>query len=260
VGRNLAATGRIADGAFAALVAALDGFLAEIRARGARLVGAVATEAFRRASNGPALLERVSARLGMPCRILAGEEEARLAFRAVRDRHPLPDLAVVDIGAGSTEVTSAGGALSLSLGAVSLLEACGPSPEACRARALEAFRAALPEAGLPRDLVAVGGTASALAMLRLGLRAFDAAAIEGLSLARADVTAAIDRIAALPAAERAGLPGLDPGRAEIVVPGLCILESFLRSLGREDFRVSDRGIRYGVILEAEEGEARHGRV
>lgn len=250
VGRNLAATGRIADDAFAALMTALDGYLARIREAGAVLAGAVATEAFRKAANGPVLLERVSERLGVPCRILTGEEEARLAFLAVADRHPAAGLTVIDIGAGSTEVTHAGGGVSLPIGAVSLLEAAGPAPADLRARALAAFRSGLPSGGPAGELVAVGGTASALAMLALGLRAFDAAAIEGLPLGLADVTAAIGHIADLPPEARAVLPGLDPGRAEIIIPGLSILEAFLFHSGREVFRVSDRGIRYGVILEA----------
>jgi exopolyphosphatase/guanosine-5'-triphosphate,3'-diphosphate pyrophosphatase len=250
VGRNLSVTGRISDESFAALLTALDGFLAEIAAAGARLAGAVATEAFRKASNGPELLDRVSALLGAPCRILTGEEEARLGWLAVADRHPLPGLAVLDIGAGSTEINGGEGGVSLPIGAVSLPETCGPSPAALRARASEAFAGGLAGFRIPENLVAVGGTATALAMLFLGLRAFDAEAIEGLELERSDVAAMVERLSAMGAAERAALPGLDPGRAEIVVPGLCILEAFLDFAGRKAFRVSDRGIRYGVILDS----------
>lgn len=249
VGRNLAATGRISDESFSALTAALEGFLGEIRAAGATLVGAVATEAFRKASNGPDLLARVSAQLGVACRILSGGEEARLGWLAVSDRHPLPGLAVLDIGAGSTEVTYGEASVSLPVGAVALLESCGPSPSACRAGAAAAFADGPAWAESAGNVVVVGGTATALAMFELGLRAFDAAAIEGMTLGRAAVTAAIDRLAALPAGERAALPGLDPGRAEIVVPGLCILEAFLAFAGKESFQVSDRGIRYGIILD-----------
>lgn len=258
VGRNLGRTGLISEDSFRALEAALEIFQQEIRALGATLVGAVATEAFRQASNGKPLLAKVSQRLGLACRILSGAEEARLGWLAVHDRHPLPGLAVLDVGAGSTEVTQEAGGTSLPIGAVSLLEALSPGamtaslPAACRASALRAFRERLPLPALSPDagLVAVGGTASALAMLKLGLRAFDSAAIEGLEVSAAEVGDAIARLESLPPAERAALPGLDPGRAEIIVPGLCILESFLVHAGIASFRVSDRGIRYGVILDA----------
>lgn len=300
VGRDLGKTGIISEDSFRALEAALEAFRQEIHALGATLVGAVATEAFRRASNGKPLLAKVSRRLGLDCRILSGAEEARLGWLAVHDRHPLPGLAVLDVGAGSTEVTQEAGGISLPIGAVSLLEACSdgsappgrpvaaPSdgPEggvaaqdpaepalssgvpmadpgrkapriqgltaACRDHARRCFRAGLPRIALSAHagLVAVGGTASALAMLKLGLRKFDSAAIEGLEISAAEVTEAIARLESLSAAERAALPGLDPGRAEIIIPGLCILEAFLAHAGVAAFRVSDRGIRYGVILEA----------
>lgn len=294
VGRNLGKTGIISDDSFRALEAALEAFQQEIRALGATLVGAVATEAFRRASNGKPLLARVSQRLGLDCRILSGAEEARLGWLAVHDRHPLPGLAVLDVGAGSTEVTQEAGGTSLPIGAVSLLEAlspeaapaegpgvAAPSPSspasspfppsgaawadpareardtralaaACRERALRVFREGLtgPAPSGGAGLVAVGGTASALAMLKLGLRKFDSAAIEGLEVSAAEVSDAIANLASLPAAERAALPGLDPGRAEIIVPGLCILEAYLAHAGIAAFRVSDRGIRYGVILDS----------
>lgn len=248
VGRNLGVTGRISDGSFAALMAALEGFLAVIAEAEARLAGAVATEAFRKAANGPELLDRVSALLGVTCRILSGEEEARLGWLAVADRHPLPGLAVLDIGAGSTEINGGEGGVSLPIGAVSLLEACGPTPAALRSRAAETFAAGLAGFRVPENLVAVGGTATALAMLALGLRAFDAEAIEGLELKRSDVSAMVEGLSGMEASGRAALPGLDPGRGEIVVPGLCILEAFLGFAGRERFLVSDRGIRYGVLL------------
>ena len=64
------------------------------------------------------------------------------------------------------------------------------------------------------------------------------------------MTEAIAGLEVMTAADRAALPGLDPGRAEIIIPGLCILEAFLAHADLSSFRVSDRGIRYGVILDA----------
>ena len=245
VGRNLSATGLISSQSFRDLMQALKGFRAAIEGANALLTGAVATQAFRKARNGAVLLAEIGAELGMPCRLLSGEEEARMAYAAVENRHPLPNLRVLDIGGGSTEVTSADRAVSLELGAVSLTES-GNAPAEWRAGAQAALRGLRAE---PGEVVAVGGTASALAMLELRLPAFDARAIEGLKLKRGRVSAAIDRLAAMPEAERAALPGLDPGRAGILVPGLCILEAFLEAAGVGEFRVSDRGLRYGVILE-----------
>lgn len=250
VGRNLSATGLIAPESFAALEEVLRSYAAEVASRGARLVGAVATQAFRIASNGPALLARIPESLGCEARIIAGPEEARLGWLAVANRHPSPDLAVLDIGGGSTEATRKGGGSSTPIGAVTLLEACGPDAAACRARAAAAFGTGWADWKGRTRLAAVGGTATALAMLELGLAQYDTAAIEGLEVGRDRVTAQIDRLAALSPEAVLALPGMDKGRADILMPGLCILEAFLIGAGLESCIISDRGVRYGVIIDA----------
>jgi exopolyphosphatase / guanosine-5'-triphosphate,3'-diphosphate pyrophosphatase len=247
VGRNLAATGRISGESFAALEAILRSYAGDVRAHGAVLAGAIATQAFRVAANGPELLAKIPAALGCEAKVIGGPEEARLGWLAVANRHPLPDLAVLDIGGGSTEATRKGEGASTPIGAVSLSEACGRDAAACRAAAREAFSG---YAGWgSANLAAVGGTATALAMLELGLARYDSGAIEGLSVERARITAQIDRLAALDAAALLALPGLGEGRADIVMPGLCILESFLLRTGLDKVLVSDRGIRYGYLVD-----------
>lgn len=249
VGRNLSATGRISEESFLALTVALDSFLAEIRGCGARLVGAVATQAFRAASNGPELLAKVSGQLGCEARIIAGPEESRLGYLAVANRHPSPGLAVLDVGGGSTEATRPGTGISIPIGAVNTLEACGPDAAACRARAKAAFADGFEAWRGNTDLVVVGGTVTALAMLELRLAAFDSAAIEGFRIPRGRVSAMIDLLAGLSDAEKRELPGMDKPRADILMPGLCILEAFLEAIDAPDFRVSDRGVRYGIIID-----------
>ncbi|MDQ2999767.1 MAG: hypothetical protein M3Y08_00695 [Fibrobacterota bacterium] len=248
VGRNLAATGRISDESFLALTDALQTFTTAIRGCNARLVGAVATEAFRIASNGPDLLAKVSETLGCEARIIAGPEESRLGYLAVANRHPSPNLAVLDIGGGSTEATRKGGGFSIPIGAVNTLEACGLDAAACRTRAAAAFNGFEDWRG-NTDLVVVGGTVTALAMLELKLAAFDSDAIEGLRLDRTRVTAAIDLLAGLSDDRKKALPGMDKQRSDILMPGLCILEAFLDGVSATEFLVSDRGIRYGVIID-----------
>ncbi len=249
VGRNLAVTGRISDESFLALAGALRSFLAEIERCGAHLAGVVATQAFRVAANGPELLERVSSLMGRRASIIAGPEESRLGYLAVADRHPFPGLSVLDVGGGSTEATRKSGGQSIPIGAVNVFEACGADAGACRAKAVEAFRGEFGDWEKRPDLVCVGGTATALAMLELKLAAFDSEAIEGLEIPAARVGAVINLLAGLSEADKLALPGMEKSRADILMPGLCILEAFLRKVGAEKFRVSDRGVRYGVILD-----------
>jgi exopolyphosphatase/guanosine-5'-triphosphate,3'-diphosphate pyrophosphatase len=154
---------------------------------------------------------------------------------------------VLDIGGGSTEATRKREGVSTPIGAVLLLETCGPDAAACRAKAKEAF-AGFPDWG-PLRWAVVGGTATAFAMLELGLAKYDSEAIEGLEVARARVTERIDQLAAMTPAELLAIPGLGQGRADIVIPGLCILEAFLTQTRQDKALISDRGIRYGLLVD-----------
>ena len=58
------------------------------------------------------------------------------------------------------------------------------------------------------------------------------------------------RLAALPLAERARTPGLEPGRADVIVPGAVVLAAALAGLGLPDATVSDAGLREGILLAA----------
>lgn len=249
LGRNLQNTGLISEESFQSLLQALIGFQLEMEKFDATLVGAVATQAFRAAGNGTALLEKISTLLGLQVRILSGQQESELSYAAVANRYAHSNLAVLDIGGGSIELQHGGKSWSLPLGAVSLMEAVGKNPEECRQRSLHAFDSELGNRPVPMELVVVGGTAAALAMLELKLPVFDSIALEGLPLSLNQVTAKIDLLRKLSATQYAALPGMDLGRMDILIPGLCLLESFLKKAACSQFTVSDRGVRYGVILE-----------
>ncbi len=122
---SLSAMNRTLD-ALAELAQAAQGF----EVRGLAVVG---TAALRDAVNRDAFLKCVQARCGLDIQVIAGEEEARLSYLAVR-RDPqwrdLPSLRVIDIGGGSTEIiegvpdTDAVAArISVPYGAVRLTEA-----------------------------------------------------------------------------------------------------------------------------------------
>ena len=64
------------------------------------------------------------------------------------------------------------------------------------------------------------------------------------------VQAQLDRLAALPLADRREVPGLEPERAPVIVAGAAILLGTMRHLGLEEIRVSERDILDGAALEA----------
>ncbi|HSF02666.1 MAG TPA: hypothetical protein VLA62_06635, partial [Solirubrobacterales bacterium] len=56
-------------------------------------------------------------------------------------------------------------------------------------------------------------------------------------------------LGALRVAERARLPCLEPGRADLIIPGIVIVEASLAGLGLAELRVSDAGLREGILLD-----------
>jgi exopolyphosphatase/guanosine-5'-triphosphate,3'-diphosphate pyrophosphatase len=58
------------------------------------------------------------------------------------------------------------------------------------------------------------------------------------------------RLAALPLVERARTPGLEPGRADVIVPGAVLLAAALAGLDLPVATVSDAGLREGILLDA----------
>src|SRR5271166_3351749 len=107
LGEGLAATGAIAPEGFRRTVEAVRRFRAIADAMGVTRIDAIATEAMRRASNGPALAAAIARASGLTVRILTGEEEARFSTLGVISGFFRPVGSVGDMGGGSLEVAEA---------------------------------------------------------------------------------------------------------------------------------------------------------
>ncbi|HET9156976.1 MAG TPA: Ppx/GppA family phosphatase, partial [Myxococcaceae bacterium] len=78
---------------------------------------------------------------------------------------------------------------------------------------------------------------------------YDASRVHGGWLGIEDVARVRSRLCALPAAERRVLPGMQPKRADVLPAGALLFETALMHLGAPGTRVSDRGLRWGVLLD-----------
>src|SRR5881628_1372705 len=99
-------------------------------------------------------------------------------------------------------------------------------------------------------LAASGGTATALAALDLRLGAYVPRRVHGHVLARTALAGLTARLARMTAAERAALPGLDPGRGAILPAGALVLERVAGALGADRIVVSDHGVRHAYLRAA----------
>jgi exopolyphosphatase/guanosine-5'-triphosphate,3'-diphosphate pyrophosphatase len=266
LGEGQAGTGRLLPEPMRRTAAAVTEFAQAARCLGATRVRIVATSAVREAANRAEFVAALEAQAGLPVEVVSGEEEARLALQGVTSG--LPDLGenfvLFDIGGGSTEFVRAragraASAVSLRLGVVPLAETWS-EPGPVRWDRFAEMRAVIERqlaAEVPPAIVATGagelvgtaGTVTTLAALDLGLAAYDADRVNGHRLTLAAVERQLARLGALPVADRGRLPCLEPGRADLIIPGIVICLAVLARFGREQFVVSDRGLREGLLCE-----------
>jgi len=236
----------------------LESSLLEFRAAlalvGARLRAVGMTEAVRKAAHPEYATEIVKRVLGIEPRVLSGEEEGNLVRRAIEARYPeAKKLVILDLGGGSLEIASAKRTVSMPLGAVRLHEAFR---EKTREALLKHVKLAFKEADMKRptyagcELVAVGGTATTLVALELAMTDYRGDRVEGFALDVELVDKWLAKLDSLPVHLRARLPGLSAGRADILPSGLAVLRFCLEYLKPERARVSDLGLRWGLLMDA----------
>jgi exopolyphosphatase / guanosine-5'-triphosphate,3'-diphosphate pyrophosphatase len=224
---------------------------------GAERTLAVATSAVRDAENGEAFLGEIEWSYGFATRLASGEEEAQLTRRGVQ---PQLRTLVLDIGGGSTELLVDDFHTSLDIGSVRFTERflhADPPDAAELARCAERVRDALADVDVrPRAAIGVAGTVTTLAALDLGLDAYDRERVHGHCLSLDGARAQLERLAAIPLAERRDVPALEPERAPVIVAGAIILVETLARFGLDAIEVSERDILDGIALAAAELPAR----
>ncbi len=269
LGEGLAAGGRLGEAPMARTRTVVAAYLARARRADVAEVRIIATSAVREAANGAEFCAALQA-IGAAVQVVSGEDEARLTVLGIVRGlgAPPPSLLAFDIGGGSTEFVLARdghvvASVSLRLGVVALAERYPfPGPvewpryremaAAVRRRLSEELPPAIRQAGLS-DLVGTAGTVTTLAALDLGLTRYDGSRVHGHRLERLVVERLRDRLGALSVTERAALPCLEPGRADLIVAGVAITLAALDVTGARAVLVSDWGLREGILAEAVAG-------
>jgi exopolyphosphatase/guanosine-5'-triphosphate,3'-diphosphate pyrophosphatase len=246
-------------------------FVAMARDQEAESVRIVATSAARDARNAGELVEAIHCAAGLRVEIISGEQEAEWVFRGVTSDPKLRGqaLLILDVGGGSTEfiVGDEGHLLfreSYALGTVRLLEQLRPSDPPslkdladCRKWLLDFLKAqvgpametrfsATTRAGM--TLVGTGGTTTILARMLRQLTSFKREEIEGTRLSRQHILEEMVRLWSLSLAARKSIPGLPPGRADVILMGVAIYEAVMQHLDLDELYVSTRGLRFGALL------------
>jgi len=264
LGRGVDRTGALCVESMEATLAVLGRYAELARADGARALVVTATSAARDARNGEEFLARARQRTGSSVEILSGDEEARLSYLAVaEDFAPeagAAGLLAIDVGGGSTEFVHGRGRTvsfrkSLDIGSVRLTERCVASDPPLPAEQ-DAIRgivrqelSTLPSFPSGVRVVGVAGTVTSLFALRHAIDPYDASRVHGGRLSLQDVASVRERLCSVPLAVRRTLPGMQPKRADVLPAGALLFETALRHLGADAALVSDRGLRWGVLID-----------
>ena len=233
----------------------------ELEELGATRTLAVATSAVRDAENGEAFLGEIEWSYGFATRLLDGGEEAAMMLRGVALGTSLPDgTLLVDIGGGSTELvlaqngSEAVASASLDVGCVRVTERFLRSDPPSGEELVDAaahVRSLLPPYA-PRHAVGVAGTVTTLATLDLGLAEYDPQRTHGHRIPLASMERELERLSGMTNEQRLRVPGIEPGRAPVIVAGLVVLREVLDAYGLPEIEVSERDILHGAALAAAE--------
>ncbi len=252
LGEGLAQTGAIRPENFRRTVEAVRRFRAIADAMGVTRLDATATEAMRRASNGPALAAAITAETGLEIRILSGAEEARYAALGVISGFFRPVGLVGDMGGGSLEVAEAIDDdvgerwVSLPLGALPVEALLETGPDQAK-RGVDALLDGLPPGLTNSVFYAVGGGWRALAKAHMAAYGTPVPVVHGYTL---EVEAARDFAKSLwraPAGKAAALGGVPARRARTLPAAALVLDRVLKRLAPDKVVFSALGLREGWL-------------
>ncbi len=220
------------------------------------------TSAVRDARNREDFFTGVQQLTGQVPEMLSGDQEARTTFRgAVSDLSDGSPRLVVDIGGGSTELIygreEPERLISMDIGCVRLFErhlhSDPPSStelDALRGEVAEELaRAKLQlEVPLGAHLLGVAGTVTQLALLKSGLPVYDPDITHHMVLSHGDVRRLARRLESLSLSQRRRMKGLEPGRADVIIPGAELLLGVMKTFDSAEVLVSEKDILDGLVI------------
>ena len=251
-------------------------------------VDAVATSAIRDAQNAEDFLTRARERVSLPIRVLSREAEARYGYLAAVNSTTLRNGCVLDLGGGSMQLVRvrerrACESGSWRVGTVRMSERFLPANGPAKRRQLEQLRdyvaaelapatsladhdrtskrrgdragkrsareQSASQAPGSRRMVGIGGTVRNLAAAAQRAAGLPSNGVQGMVITAAALDDLVGQLAALPAAERASVPGIKPARADLILAGAVVVQGAMRAGGFDSLETTEAGMREGVFFE-----------
>ena len=223
----------------------------------------VATSAVRDASNGQVFLEAAETIINTKAELLTGSQEAELSFLGATqdlDSSKAPYL-VIDIGGGSTEFAYGtdeyDSSHSANIGCVRINERFihhdPPLPEELSAALslidlhLDDVIIEIPRLLKANTIIGVAGTVSATSMIEQGLTNYSYEAIHRHSMSKESIEEVFRLLVTDNRAGRLSNPGMEEGRVDVIIGGLCVLVQIMRKFNFEKIQVSEKDVLDGLV-------------
>ena len=203
LGEGLNSSPNLLQNAITRTAQAIAEFCKTAKEAGADKIYAFATAAVRFANNKEQFIEAVYKLCGLQVDVISGETEAEIGlFGALKNA----DGGIIDVGGASTEVTvRIGGKVayskSVNIGTVRILDAAGRNLDKIDGFISEKISEYGERDFSGSDIRAVGGTASRLAAVKLGLKAYNPSLINGTKLTVEEIRDFAERFTTLSAEE-----------------------------------------------------------
>lgn len=228
---------------------------------------AVATSAMREATNQNEILHLLRQDAQIDVRVISGQEEARLIYLGVASGIHIEDRQAffIDIGGGSTEIAVGNDRTyqyldSFRLGAIRLSNLymprknAGPvSPEQYKRiqhHVKDTIIHSVKKIRGQKPVLAIGSSGTIINLAEIDQKAIHQNGSNGdLVLSGKDLQKVTDLLCSLTLDQRRKVPGMNPERADIIIAGAAILDTFMKELGLDTILTTGRGLQDGLLVD-----------
>ncbi|MCE5194572.1 MAG: Ppx/GppA family phosphatase [Nitrospiraceae bacterium] len=266
---NISSTGILQDENIEKSLSVLKAFSLLISSYNVPHVKAVGTSALREAENSDEFRKRALSETGIQIEIVSGKEEAELTAKGVLfDIHENISSFILDIGGGSTEWILCKGNSAIktgtvSIGVVKLLEKHLRSdpPSINNINLLKKELNDIAESihsEIKNDIddktvfIGTAGTITTLAAIDLGLKKYDREKVHMHRISLRRMNEISDHLLSIPLSRRKKITGLEPERADLIIPGIVFTINIIQNFGFSEIIVSDNGLLEGALIKLSE--------
>ena len=253
LGEGLAESGELSEEAVGKTLHALHRYTAVAEAMDVSRIDMIATEAVRRASNGPSLVRAIEKQTSLKLHVLSGEEEAGFAALGVISGFHRPEGLVGDLGGGSLDLAQVDGdqvgdrRISLPVGALPIKLAMEADPAAAKQHIDDLLAAELDPLLKVPTFYAVGGGWRALARVHMAMTDAPVKISHGYTMDAVEARDFAKTIRRLGRAEVADLPNVPTRRVKTLRAAALVMDRVLKRLKPDQVVFSALGLREGWL-------------